>query len=111
MCDLYDIKKTRTTPLHPQSDGMVERFHRTRFGTKIKLSGDLEFNVNPATAWNATYTGKEDSLNGLHEFVRTRIKMVSDRMKARYDSAANTESFHEEEGFIPKATNQLGWTV
>lgn len=23
------IKKTRTTPLHPQSDGQVERQHRT----------------------------------------------------------------------------------
>ena len=29
MCELYDIKKTRTTPLHPQSVGMVERFNRT----------------------------------------------------------------------------------
>ena len=29
MCNLLGIKKTRTTPLHPQSDGMVERFNRT----------------------------------------------------------------------------------
>lgn len=29
MCALMGIKKTRTTPLHPQSDGMVERFNRT----------------------------------------------------------------------------------
>lgn len=29
MCSLLGIKKTRTTPLHPQSDGMVERFNRT----------------------------------------------------------------------------------
>lgn len=29
MCKLLHIKKTRTTPYHPQSDGMVERFHRT----------------------------------------------------------------------------------
>jgi hypothetical protein len=29
MCKLLGIKKTRTTPLHPQSDGMVERFNRT----------------------------------------------------------------------------------
>ena len=27
MCELYGIKKTRPTPLHPQSDGMVERTH------------------------------------------------------------------------------------
>ena len=26
MCNLLDIRKTRTTPYHPQSDGQVERF-------------------------------------------------------------------------------------
>ena len=29
MCKLLDIEKTRTTPWHPQSDGMIERFNRT----------------------------------------------------------------------------------
>ena len=29
MCTLLGVGKTRTTPLHPQSDGMVERFNRT----------------------------------------------------------------------------------
>lgn len=29
MCKLLGIDKTRTTALHPQSDGMVERFNRT----------------------------------------------------------------------------------
>ena len=29
ICDLLGIQKTRTTPLHPQSDGMVERGNRT----------------------------------------------------------------------------------
>ena len=29
MCSLLGIRKTRTTPLHPQSDGMVERMNRT----------------------------------------------------------------------------------
>ena len=29
MCKLLGIKKTRTTPYHPASDGMVERFNRT----------------------------------------------------------------------------------
>ena len=29
LCKLLGIQKTRTTALHPQSDGMVERFNRT----------------------------------------------------------------------------------
>ena len=29
MCQILEIQKTRTTPWHPQSDGMVERFNRT----------------------------------------------------------------------------------
>ncbi|GFS61079.1 retrovirus-related Pol polyprotein from transposon 412 [Trichonephila clavipes] len=29
VCELLGIEKTKTTPLHPQSDGMVERFNRT----------------------------------------------------------------------------------
>ena len=29
LCCLLGIRKTSTTPLHPQSDGMVERFNRT----------------------------------------------------------------------------------
>ena len=29
VCRLLEIRKTRTTPYHPQSDGMVERFNKT----------------------------------------------------------------------------------
>ena len=29
MCQMLGMYKTRTTPYHPQSDGMVERFNRT----------------------------------------------------------------------------------
>ena len=29
ICGLLEVTKTRTTPHHPQSDGMVKRFNRT----------------------------------------------------------------------------------
>ena len=29
VCRLLGVVKTRTTPYHPQSDGLVERFNRT----------------------------------------------------------------------------------
>ncbi|XP_030845845.1 uncharacterized protein LOC115925941 [Strongylocentrotus purpuratus] len=32
VCKLLGIKKTRTCPLHPRSDGMIERFNRTLIG-------------------------------------------------------------------------------
>ena len=33
MCDLLGIEKTRTTPLNPKSDGLIERFNRTMLDT------------------------------------------------------------------------------
>lgn len=37
MCQLLGIKKTRTTPLHPQSDGQTERMNRTLLDVLSKL--------------------------------------------------------------------------
>lgn len=40
MCDVMGIKKTRTTALHPQSDGMVERMNRTIGRHLAKVTSD-----------------------------------------------------------------------
>ena len=40
MCALLGIQKTRTTPLHPQSDGMIERMNRTLEAQLSKLPDD-----------------------------------------------------------------------
>lgn len=41
---LFAIDKTRTTPLHPQSDGMVERFNRTILNYLAKFVDDNQKN-------------------------------------------------------------------
>ena len=41
------MKKTRTTPLHPQSDGMVERFNHT-IETQLNVCGPPPPRLGPA---------------------------------------------------------------
>ena len=52
LCQLLGIKKTRTTPYHPQSDGLVERFNRTILNMMAVLVGEhhdtWEEQVRPA---------------------------------------------------------------
>ena len=40
LCKLYVIKKTHTTPFHPQSDGLVERLNRTLVDTIALIAKD-----------------------------------------------------------------------
>lgn len=44
ICDLLQIKKTRTTPYHPQCDGLVERFNRTLLDMLATTTKDNPFN-------------------------------------------------------------------
>jgi len=61
MCRLLGIKKTRTTPYHPQSDGMVERFNRTleaqlsKFADHNQKDWDLHIPFLLMAHWLATH--------------------------------------------------------
>jgi transposase InsO family protein len=139
LCQLLGINKTRTTPLHPQSDGMVERFNRTFeeylakvvdknqrdwdkhiplflmayrsamhettgttpakviFGNDLRLPGDMRFGAVPSSAFcGQEYVDKmKEELNEIHQFVREKTGLSSDRSKARYDTRANNRGFEE----------------
>ena len=44
ICKILGITKTRTTPYHPQSDGMIERFNRTVLNMLSIVVSDDEYN-------------------------------------------------------------------
>ena len=55
VCELLDIKKTKTTAYHPQSDGMVERFNQTLEAQLSKLPikiRDTGTNTFPFLLWH-----------------------------------------------------------
>uniref|UniRef100_H3B522 Gypsy retrotransposon integrase-like protein 1 n=1 Tax=Latimeria chalumnae TaxID=7897 RepID=H3B522_LATCH len=59
LCQLLGIRKTRTNPYHPQSDGMVERFNRTLIDqlskTLLEHSGEWDDYLNQvALAYNTS---------------------------------------------------------
>ena len=44
LCKVLGIEKTRTTPYHPQSDGLVERFNHTLGDMLSKLVDESQIN-------------------------------------------------------------------
>lgn len=134
---LLGIKKTRTTPLHPQSDGLVERLIRTLLqylsmfvadhqrdwddwvplfllsyrsskhettkhtpsmvltGMELRLPMDLRRGLAPNTELEEDEFIRQTQtrLAQTHEFIRQRLKITSDRMKAWYDVYTNSITF------------------
>ncbi|GBO31697.1 hypothetical protein AVEN_36944-1 [Araneus ventricosus] len=107
LCKLLGILKTRTTALHPEADGMVERSadHEATgctpadmlFGRTLRLPCDILFGrpSDMPSSPNEYLNNLEARLESVHAFTRERIKLASERMKTRYDSGATGHHFKE----------------
>ncbi|GFT01993.1 retrovirus-related Pol polyprotein from transposon 412 [Trichonephila clavipes] len=92
LCEILAIDKTRTTALHPQSDGMVERFNRTILNS---LSPGIHRPPDAPLAPEESIEKLQVRMEEMHHLARERIGMASEKMKTRYDSRATEHDFHE----------------
>ena len=138
MCRLLGMTKTRTTPLHPQSDGMVERMNRTieaqlsmfvqdhqrdwdefipllmmayrssihdttkcspaklMLGRELRLPLDLLLERPPQEEPNLVIPHVDylqQTLETVHEFARSSLKLSSDRSKMYYDTKSSDNTY------------------
>ncbi|XP_020298142.1 uncharacterized protein LOC109862481 [Pseudomyrmex gracilis] len=120
---LLGMKKTRTTTLHPQSDGQVERQHQTIMQYLSKSSRHETTEVTPAelnferdlrlpldllrgsppnyySSSSENYIHElKSKLEEIHQDVRERLEMKSNKAKMRYDLKARSK------GKAPKLIN------
>ncbi|XP_023703856.1 uncharacterized protein LOC111862580 [Cryptotermes secundus] len=111
------VSKTHTTPLHPQSDGMPERYIKTIeehlrkvvafhqkdwdeslvFGRELRLPCDLLFGVPPDKELPTIEYAADlvDHLHDIHNYALKHLKLASDRTKTRYDILANSTGYYE----------------
>ena len=99
MCSQLGIRKTRTTPLHPQSDGLVERFMRT-LGAQLALTTapdqsdwDLQLPLILMACRSAVQesTGCTPALSMLGRELRTPLELAYGRPPDAPDAMAGPE--------------------
>ncbi|GFX55014.1 retrovirus-related Pol polyprotein from transposon 412 [Trichonephila clavipes] len=98
LCEILAIDKTRTTALHPQSDGMECRSRDQKlFGRDLRLPADLLFSWPPDEPLvPKEYIKKlQARMEEMHHLARERIGMASEKIKTRYDARATGHDFHE----------------
>ena len=103
MCDLLGIRKTRTTPLHPQSDGQTERLNRTLLDLLSKLAIDspadwdtkLPFALAAYRSTPHSTTGETPNRLMLGREVNTPLRLLAPVAPDDTDRNAWVEQLHE----------------
>jgi hypothetical protein len=67
------------------------------FGRELRLPSDLLFGTPPDRELPTIDHAADlvDRLHDIHNYARKHLKLASDRMKTRYDRAANSAGYHE----------------
>uniref|UniRef100_T1IDY5 Uncharacterized protein n=1 Tax=Rhodnius prolixus TaxID=13249 RepID=T1IDY5_RHOPR len=84
---ILGVRRKRTTPLHPHSDGMVERIYRT-------LEGSLEAEESDVSGYVAELRRKWRAARGK---ARGRKRLDSDRTRTSYDRQVIGRTFRRGE--------------
>ncbi|KAJ8962328.1 hypothetical protein NQ318_018307 [Aromia moschata] len=124
---ILGVKKTRTTALPPQSNGMVERHNRTichyqhesttytpsmltsgremKFPTDLMLGRPLE--ENQERSLPELVEDLRERMDWIHRFAREKLKIHSDKMKQRLDTISTETAFKPGDAvwlYAPKRT-------
>eukprot|EP00731_Ephydatia_muelleri_P029955 Em0021g478a len=116
ICRLLEILKTRTTPYHPQSDGMIERFNRTLLSMLKRATIDAERDwdlklpclmmayrtsihettkATPFSLITSEYArALEQRLVAAYEHVREHLGIEQRRHKQLYDRKGHSNFMH-----------------
>eukprot|EP00731_Ephydatia_muelleri_P019301 Em0012g126a len=97
ICKLLEIRKSRTTPYHPQGNGMVERFNRTLLDmlatTAHNHPSDWDLYIRKTTL--PEYVQKlKDGLENAYCLVRERCEAEHKRQKSIYDEKVHGKPFN-----------------
>ena len=133
MCERTGMHKARTTALHPQSDGLVERFNRTlgkqlstvqestsctpallMLGRELRTPVEVAFGKPPVTPavplWREYARRLQDRMESAHIFARDQLEKAGMKQKRNYDIRSKGRHFQAGElVWVYRPHRKKGW--